>query len=97
MPGVSALQWVWHFDSTPIILKNLRFGTYLAVQWLRLHISTAGSMGSIPGQETKILQVAWPKKERKMSQYVTQYVITQYRGNVCCEAWNRATSYKVLI
>ena len=30
-------------------------GTSLVVQWLRLHASTAGDTGSIPGQGTKIL------------------------------------------
>ena len=30
-------------------------GTSLIVQWLRLWAATAGGMGSIPGQETKIL------------------------------------------
>ena len=29
-------------------------GTSLAVQWLRLHASNAGGMGSIPGLGTKI-------------------------------------------
>ena len=29
-------------------------GTSLAVQWLRVHASTAGGMGLIPGQGTKI-------------------------------------------
>ena len=29
-------------------------GTSLAVQWLRLHASTAGGAGSIPGWGTKI-------------------------------------------
>ena len=29
-------------------------GTSLVVQWLRLGASTAGGMGSIPGQGTKI-------------------------------------------
>ena len=31
-------------------------GTSLAVQWLRLHASNAGGMGSIPVEGTKILQ-----------------------------------------
>ena len=35
-------------------LKVVRMGTSLAVQWLGLHASTAGGMGSIPGQGTKI-------------------------------------------
>ena len=33
--------------------------TSLAVQWLRLQASTAGDMGSIPGQGTKIPRAAW--------------------------------------
>ena len=33
-------------------------GTSLAVQWLRLCASTAGGMGLIPGQGTKILHAA---------------------------------------
>ena len=32
--------------------------TSLAVQWLRLRASSAGGMGSIPGQETTIPQAA---------------------------------------
>ena len=40
-------------------------GTSLAVQWLGLHTSTAGGMGLIPGQGTKIPQAAQPKKKKK--------------------------------
>ena len=36
------------------LVKNLPLGTSLAVQWLRLHASTAGGMCSIPGRGTKI-------------------------------------------
>ena len=35
------------------------------VQWLRVHASTAGGMGSIPGQGTKILHAAQCEKKRK--------------------------------
>ena len=35
-------------------LKMIYVGNSLAVQWLRLCASNAGSMGSIPGQGTKI-------------------------------------------
>ena len=44
-------------------------GTSLAVQWLRLCISTAGGLGSNSGQGTKILPVARPKKERKVHEW----------------------------
>ena len=37
-------------------LKLPLLGTFLVVQWLRLHASTAGGMGSIPGWGTKIPQ-----------------------------------------
>ena len=57
-------------------------GTSLAVQWLRLHVSTAGGTGLIPGLGTKILHAAWcgqkikfkaiiihPFKKKKGKQY----------------------------
>ena len=37
--------------------KTQNLGTSLAVQWLRLHVSTDGGVGSNPGKGTKILQV----------------------------------------
>jgi len=48
-----------------VSFKKVQFGTSLGVQWLRLHASTAGGVGSIPGQGTKIPYAsAWPKKKR---------------------------------
>ena len=45
--------------------KTLR-GTSLAVQWLRLHASTAGGAGSIPGRETNLTCCpAQPKKQKE--------------------------------
>ena len=35
-------------------IKKLITGTSLRVQWLRLHPTNAGSMGSIPGWGTKV-------------------------------------------
>ena len=37
-------------------------GTSLAVQWLRLHASTAGAAGSIPSQGVNTQRTTWPKK-----------------------------------
>ena len=34
-------------------------GTSLAVKWLRLHMSNAGNVCSIPGQGTKIPRAMW--------------------------------------
>ena len=41
-------------------------GTSLVVQWLRLHASNTGSMGSIPGLKTKILPAVgvWQKRSQ---------------------------------
>ena len=36
--------------------KNVSAGTSLAVQWLRLSASTAGGMGSMPGQGITLQQ-----------------------------------------
>ena len=41
------------------LFKTIDIGASLAVQWLRLHTSSAGGLGSIPGQGTKILCAAW--------------------------------------
>ena len=38
--------------------KEDKAGTSLAVQWLRLHASSAGGCGSIPGRGTKIPHAA---------------------------------------
>jgi len=40
------------------IIKNF-LGNSLVVQWLGLHYSIAGSMGSVLGGGTKILQAVW--------------------------------------
>ena len=47
-------------------LKNCLLRTSLAVQWLRLHISSAEGTDSIPGQGAKdpTCHVAWPKKKK---------------------------------
>ena len=37
-----------------IIYNHLTMEISLVIQWLRLHVSTLGDRGSIPGQETKI-------------------------------------------
>ena len=43
-------------------LKHRCPGTSLVVQWLRLHASSAGGAGSIPGWGTKIPHAVWPIK-----------------------------------
>ena len=35
------------------------------VQWLRLHASNAGALGSIRGQETKITYTPWCSQKKK--------------------------------
>ena len=46
-------------------------GSSLAVQWLRLHVSNAAGVGSIPGQGTKIPHtVGCGQKRRNHQQYL---------------------------
>ena len=48
------------------MIKGKLIGTTLAVQWLKLHASTEGSMGLIPGQGGKrVCLVMQPLKKRK--------------------------------
>ena len=58
-------------------------GTSLVVQWLRLHASTAGGGGSIPGQGTKIphaLGTGQKKKRREVYLFGnTNKVITELK------------------
>ena len=44
--------------------KKSSFGTSLAVQWLRLHASTAGHTGLIPGRGTKIPHAVWDGQKK---------------------------------
>ena len=59
-----------HFLRTPTTEGHLRrnkytFGTSLAVQWLRVHASTVGGTGSIPGWGTKIPHAAGHSQKKK--------------------------------
>ena len=67
MPG-TVLRYISDSPQEVHILGNWNS---LAVQWLRLHDATAGGMGLIPGQGTKILYVLWcsQKKKTKTSLY----------------------------
>ena len=62
--SIDILQsYCWGWKVWPKIQRKLRGGktrggNSLEVQWLGLHISTAGGPGCIPGWGTKILQVA---------------------------------------
>ena len=48
--------------------KRKQVRTSLQVQWLSLHASNAGDMGSIPGWEAKIPHAAKIKKKRRRKQ-----------------------------
>ena len=64
--------------------------TSLVVQWLRLSASTAGGMGLIPGQGTKIPYATWhnPKKKKKKKKTV-EVVISNFLGTL-----NKMYNYK---
>ena len=46
-------------------IKVESMGSSVASQWLRLHISTAGVLGPIPGRRTKILNARWDSQKKK--------------------------------
>ena len=46
-------------------VKTNEQGISPVVQWLRLHASNAGGMGSIPGQGTKIPHIVWLGEKSK--------------------------------
>ena len=53
--------------------RYLSIRTFLADQWLRLCASTAGGMGLIPGQGTKVLNAEHRKKKRRRRRYLSIY------------------------
>ena len=57
-------HYVSSLSTTLSLSQQLPFGTSLVVQWLRLHASTAGGTGSIPGLGTKTLHTAWYDKKK---------------------------------
>ena len=59
---------IWGPEINPYTCSHItkkNWGTSLAVQWLRLHASTAGGAGSIPGGGTKILHAVWCGQKKK--------------------------------
>ena len=67
----SRFWYIWNFLlKNTLFFINIKYtrrapylkefsGTSPAIQWLKLHTPTAGTVGSIPGQETKISNAAW--------------------------------------
>ena len=55
----SCLQAYWNLNAFCILTKVDTNGNSLVVQWLGLHTSTAGGMGSIPSWKT-----SWKKKKK---------------------------------
>ena len=52
---IGCIYWYCHIWNKNWGTLKIFGGTSLAVQWLRLHASTAGGTGTIPGQRTGIL------------------------------------------
>ena len=69
------------YHLTPIrmaIIKKIT-GTSLAGQWLRLHASTAGGVGLIPGCGTKIPHATQHGKKKKKKKIGTSLVVQRLR------------------
>ena len=76
---VCTLCWIFPLDKfldEDLIGQRYMLGISLAVQWLRLCVSTAGGTGSIPCQGTKIPHAAQPKKKKK------RYMLPNYPPEV---------------
>ena len=62
----------------------MRGGDFLVVQWLRLHASTAGGTGSIPGWGTKIPHATWhgPEKKKKKRKILVKSAVWHWRKSM---------------
>ena len=56
-----AINILWEVEKFPVLKVGVRIS--LMVQWLRLRASTAGGMGLICGQGTKILYAMYSEKK----------------------------------
>ena len=75
--------------------------TSLAVQWLRLHVSTAGCTGLIPGRGTKIPHAEWhrlkkKKKEKKSISDSGKGLIAGRVTDISCRAITQKEAILVL-
>ena len=61
------------YDVVSVFMMPIR--EFQAVQWLRLHASTAGGTGSIPGWGTKIPQAVQCRQKKKKSQFYPNFGI----------------------
>lgn len=62
-------------------------GTSRAVEWLWLHTSSAGIMGSFTGWEIKVPHVTWPKKKKKIKMLFVSLLVARelFFCSICSE------------
>ena len=65
---------------------NMSMGTFLAVQWLGLHASTAGGTGLVPAQRIK-MSCGGPKILKVKIQCIKYIKIKIKLINVCISVW----------
>ena len=59
------------YDVVSVFMMPIR--EFQAVQWLRLHASTAGGTGSIPGWGTKIPQAVQCRQKKKKKPILSKF------------------------
>ena len=64
-------------------------GTFLVVQWLRLHTSNADGVGSIPGQETKIPHAKQCGQRIKKLKHKNICIDEEYLGKILRRIWSK--------
>ena len=63
-------------------IRNCNGGNSLAVQWLRLHASTAGGVGLISGQGTKIPKVLRHGQNKQKTPTKQKRIIMEIRKHL---------------
>ena len=88
--GIALPDFRQYYKAT--VIKTVWYWTSLAVQWLRLHASTAGGGGSVPGWGTKNPQsVQYGQKIKKKKKKTAWY----WHKNRHMDQWNRIESPEV--
>ena len=79
MDKTGAPYWRTERNTGGIQMRGI--GTSQVVQWLRLHTSNAGAVGSIPGPGTTTCCEVWPKKKKRSTRKGRRNSQEQHRNS----------------
>ena len=75
LENMNLSRGVWQSQESEEILKDIDWGDFPMVQWLRLCASDASVTGSIPGGGTKVPLAMWYSQEKYFEKRKTDWKV----------------------